>query len=265
MDTSFARGVISAAVEGSTLTITIDNPAKRGALQPDSYRAIGDLVRSASNDASIRAVIITGDSTAFSSGMDVDAFAGAAADSPPEMGVADTLYDIEYMAGVLTRSPLPVIAAVEGACAGIGASVAFLADIIIAGENAFFTIPFTKIGLIPDGGAAVTLAASVGRHRAMAMALLHSRIPAAEAHEYGLVAEVAPDALARAREIADSLVGSPREALGRAKAAVNQASLAGLSQSLATEAQIQTRLRGTAEHREGVSAFRERRAPRFPG
>ncbi|WJY68624.1 enoyl-CoA hydratase-related protein [Corynebacterium auris] len=260
--TRFARGVISAAVEESTLTITIVNPAKRGALEPESYKAIGDLIRAAGNDAAIRAVIITGDDTAFSSGMDIDSFSDPGA--PVEMGVVETMDEIAYMATAITRSPVPVIAAVEGACAGIGASVAFLADIIVAGEKAFFTIPFTAIGLIPDGGAAATLAASIGRHRAMAMTLLHTRIPAEDARAFGLVAETAPVALKRAREIALGFHSSPREALGRAKAAVNRASLSALPDALACEAQIQTRLLGTAEHKEGVSAFRERRTARFP-
>lgn len=262
MDTSLARGIITASVEGSTATIAINNPAKRGALEPDSYRTIGDLVRSASNDTSVRAVIITGDSSAFSSGMDLDAFEHI--EVPGEMGVVGTMDDIEYMANAITRAPVPVIAAVEGACAGIGASLAFLCDLIIAGEKAFFTIPFTAIGLVPDGGAVATLAASIGRHRAMAMAMLHTRIPAAEAVAHGLVTETAPDALTRAREIAGDFRSSPREALGRTKAAVNRAALAQLPEALAAEAQVQSRLLSSADHREGLAAFRERRIPSLP-
>ncbi|WP_115685994.1 enoyl-CoA hydratase-related protein [Corynebacterium senegalense] len=256
MDTSLARGVVAAAVDGPVATVTITNPAKRGALEPDSYRTIGDLVRSAANDTSIRAVIITGDSNAFSSGMDLAAFEGI--EVPGELGVMETMDDIEYMAKAITRAAVPVIAAVEGACAGIGASVAFLCDLIVAGEKAFFTVPFTAIGLVPDGGAVATLAASVGRHRAMAMALLHTRIPAAQALEHGLVAETAPDALGRAREIAAHLARTPREAVGRTKAAVNRATLAQLPQALETEALVQTRLLGTPEHAVGVAAFRGR-------
>ena len=262
MDTSLARGIIAAGVDGATATITIRNPVKRNALEPESYRVIGDLVRSAGNDRAIRAVIITGEAGAFSSGMDLAAFSGVAV--PGELGVVDTLVDIEHMATSITRAPVPVIAAVEGACAGIGASLAFLCDLIVAGEDAFFTIPFTAIGLVPDGGAVATLAASVGRHRAMSMALLHSRIPAAEARDHGLVTEVTPDPLARAREIAAGFSSAPREALGRTKAAVNRASLAQLPQALEAEAIVQTRLLGTPEHAEGVAAFMERRQARFP-
>ncbi|WP_291314272.1 enoyl-CoA hydratase-related protein [Corynebacterium sp. UBA2622] len=261
MDTSLARGIISATVDGPVAAITIANPAKRNALEPESYRVIGDLVRSAGNDPGIRGVVITGDSAAFSSGMDLAAFSGV--DVPGEPGVVETMVDIEYMATAITRAPVPVIAAVEGACAGIGASLCFLCDLIVAGESAFFTIPFTAIGLMPDGGAVATLSASVGRHRAMQMALLHSRIPAEQARQYGLVAEVAAGARERAVEITRGFAASPREALARTKAAVNRASLAQLPQALETEAAVQTRLLGTPEHAEGVAAFIEHRPPRF--
>lgn len=264
MDTSLARGIIAASVDGPVLTITIDNPGKRGALLPDSYRAIGDLVRSASSDPAVRAVIITGDDKAFSSGMDIDVFLDEGTrQTHPELGVRDTLIDIEYMAQSIVRAAVPVIAAVEGACVGIGASVAFLCDLIVASEKAFFTLPFTAIGLIPDGGVLATLTASVGRHRAMDMVLRHTRISARDAYDFGLVTQLAPDALATARDIAQGLTLSPREAVGRTKAAVNQASLAQMSRSLESEAMVQTRLLGSPEHAEGAAAFREKRRPRF--
>ncbi|GAB3078035.1 enoyl-CoA hydratase/isomerase family protein [Corynebacterium aquatimens] len=265
MDTSSSSPIITAEVDGTIATIRISNPEKRNALRADSYRAIGELVLRAGNDASIRAVIITGDDTAFCAGMDVESFANAEEFNVAPHGVAPALVDIEMMADAITRCPIPVIAAVEGACAGIGASVAFATDIIIASEEAFVVLPFGRIGLMPDGGAVATAAASMGRHRAMALVLAQLPLSAKEALAAGLVAKLSPkgQALATAQELARSFSTSPRGALAATKAAVNKAALRGFNESLAFEAQTQTALLGTEEHQQGVAAFLNKRTHQF--
>lgn len=265
MDTTSSSRIISASVEGTICTIRIDNPEKRNALLSDSYRAIGELVLAAGNDPKIRAVIITGDEKAFCAGMDIDVFNETADFEVGPLGTAPSMVDIEMMANAITRSPIPVLAAVEGACAGIGASVAFATDLIIAAEDAFVVLPFGRIGLMPDGGAVATAAASMGRHRAMALVLAQTPISAKEAFAAGLVAKVTEkgQALATAQAIAQTFSASPRGALAVTKAAVNKASLSHLGDSLALECVEQTALLGTAEHKKGVKAFLEKRTEHF--
>lgn len=246
--------------DGTTEVIRISNPAKRNALEPESYWSLGDAVRAAEMRPEIRCIIITGDETAFCSGMDLTAFMSDGSDQ----ATAHSLAGIEHIINAVVRAEVPVIAAAEGAVAGIGASLASACDLIVAGQNTFITLPFGRIGLMPDGGAVASLAASVGRHRAMQIALRQERIPAAEAEAMGLVAAVADgSALDLALEWAEEFRGSPRAALAETKRGVNRASLSHLPQSLAEEARAQVALRQSPDHIEGVTAFLERRAPKF--
>lgn len=251
----------TSGMEGTTEIVRISNPAKRNALEPDSYWAIGDAVRAASTRPEIRCVIITGDESAFCSGMDLAAFIAGGS----EEAAAHSLAGIEHVINAITRADVPVIAAAEGAVAGIGASLASACDVIVASDNSFITLPFGRIGLMPDGGAVATLAASVGRHRAMQIALRQERIPAADAQHMGLVAEVvaAGAALETALQWAEEFRGSPRGAITETKRGINRVTLGQLALSLAEETRAQTALTQTEEHKEGVRAFMERRAPTF--
>lgn len=255
----FKGNITSEAVEDGAVTIVrISNPAKRNALEPDSYWSIGDAVNAADADPATRCIIVTGDDAAFCSGMDLSVFLSG----EEEIG-AGNFTAIEHMVNAITRASVPVVAAAEGAVAGIGASLACACDLIVAGQKTFITLPFGRIGLMPDGGAVATLAASVGRHRAMQLVLRQERIPAAEAVKAGLFAEVADNALDRALEYARDFCHSPRGALAEAKRAVNRVSLTQLPLSLAEEARAQTELAHTQEHLQGVQAFMERREVTF--
>lgn len=254
------KGNITSETRGTTEIVRISNPAKRNALEPDSYWAIGDAVNAANANPEIRCVIITGDESAFCSGMDLQAFLS---ENSAE-AASHSLGGIEHVIYAITRADVPVIAAAEGAIAGIGASLACACDLIVAGQSAFITLPFGRIGLMPDGGAVATLAASVGRHRAMLLVLRQERIPAADAIKMGLVAEITEGpALDLALEWAEEFRFSPRGAVAQTKRAVNRVSLPQLPLSLAEEAREQTLLTQSAEHKEGVAAFLERRAPKF--
>lgn len=255
------KGNITSLIDGSLAIVRISNPAKRNALEPDSYWAIGDAVQSANANPDVRCVIVTGDEKAFCSGMDIEAFAG---ESTAEVA-AHSLGGIEHMIGSITRADVPVIAAAEGAVAGVGASLACACDLIVAAESSFITLPFGRIGLMPDGGAVATLAASIGRHRTMQLVLLQERIPAADAVNFGLFADVTADgeALDRAKQWAESFSASPRGALAQTKRAVNRVALTELPNSLINEARFQTELLQSPGHKEGVAAFMEHRAPKF--
>lgn len=255
------KGNITSLIDGAVALVRISNPSKRNALEPDSYWSIGDAVQAANANPEVRCIIVTGDEKSFCSGMDIEAFTG---ESTAEVA-AHSLAGIEHMIGSITRADVPVIAAAEGAVAGVGASLACACDLIVAAESAFITLPFGRIGLMPDGGAVATLAASIGRHRAMQLVLLQERIPAADAVDFGLFADATPTggALAKAKEWAESFSASPRGAVAETKRAVNRVSLTELPNSMVNEARFQTELLQSPGHKEGVAAFLERRAPKF--
>jgi enoyl-CoA hydratase len=161
--------------------------------------------------------------------------------------------------------PQPVVAVVGGPAAGVGASLALSCDVVLASEKAFFMLAFTKIGLMPDGGASALIAAAVGRIRAMRMALLAERIPAAEAFEWGLVTAVYPvDQFdAEVDTVVSTLVSGPVVALRKSKQAINAATLTELEAALEREKQGQLVLIDSHDFREGTRAFQQRRAAKF--
>jgi enoyl-CoA hydratase len=161
--------------------------------------------------------------------------------------------------------PKPVVAVVHGPAAGVGVSLALACDIVLASDTAYFLLAFTKIGLMPDGGASALVAASIGRARAMKMALLAERLPANEAFECGLVSSVHPaDGLeAEAAAVIERLATGPAAALRTTKQAINAATLTELAGALARETEGQLMLLHNKDFREGTRAFQERRSPVF--
>ena len=158
----------------------------------------------------------------------------------------------------------PVVV-VQGPAAGVGASLALASDVVLASEKAFFLLAFTKIGLMPDGGASALIAAAVGRIRAMRMALMAERISAADAYGWGLVTAVYPaDQFdAEVSSVISTLVAGPAVALRKTKDAINAATLVQLEPALEREKQGQLVLIDSNDFREGTRAFQQRRAAKF--
>lgn len=253
--------IISTTLEGAVATVRIENPSARNAVDRFAMQALADEVTAAARRPEVRAVVITGGTRAFC--------AGAALGNDDAELTADPANTVMAAAGAMIRAvveaPVPVIAAVEGAAAGIGASLAFACDLVVASETAFFLLPFGRIGLVPDGGIALTAAASLGRARTMELALRQERLAAAEAAQAGAVSVVVPEgeALGRAQEWAAEFSGSSRRALAETKAAVNRVTIGRLAETLEEETRLQSELLGTEDYREGVAAFLERRTPKF--
>jgi enoyl-CoA hydratase len=157
------------------------------------------------------------------------------------------------------------VAVVQGPAAGVGASLALACDVVLASEKAFFMLAFTKIGLMPDGGASALIAAAVGRIRAMRMALLAERISAVEAHEWGLVTAVYPaDQFdAEVDKVVATLASGPAVALRKTKQAINAATLTELEAALEREKQGQLVLISSTDFHEGTKAFQQRRPAKF--
>jgi enoyl-CoA hydratase len=248
---------IRVARDGPVVRVELHRPARLNALTPAAMTRLAD--RLAALDDSVRVVVLTGAGRAFCAGADIS-------------GEVDgdglrTLEEGNRVVELITSMPRAVVAAVNGPAAGIGCSLALACDIVVAAESAYFYLPFTGIGLMPDGGATLLVPANIGRARAMHMALLPERVGAAEAYRMGLVYRVVGDDgfAAAVDEVVARLAGSAALAAAATKRAVNAATLHRLPAALAAEHDGQRDLMGTDDAREGVAAFAERRPPRFTG
>jgi enoyl-CoA hydratase len=245
------------------LSVTMNRPDSLNSLTAAMLTGIADALEQSAGDPRVRVVRLGGAGRGFSSG------AGISEEDHANPGASGTPADVLDAANRAVRSivnlPQPVVAVVQGPCAGVGASLALACDVVLASEKAFFMLAFTKIGLMPDGGASALIAAAVGRIRAMRMALLAERIPASEAYEWGLVTAVYPlDAFdAEVASVISTLVSGPAVSLRKTKDAINAATLAELEGALEREKQGQLVLINSHDFREGTKAFQQRRAAKF--
>ena len=246
--------------DGAVLTITLNRPDVLNAFNSALHAALAAALKEA-RDPAARAVVITGAGRGFCAGQDLAEFTDM-----PDVG--DSLRDT-YHPNVLAIRALekPVIASVNGACAGAGLSLACACDIRIAADSAAFVPGFVGIGLIPDSGGSYFVHRLLGTARAFEWMTSNRRLTAAEALEWGLVSEVvAADALLeRTAELAATYAAAPTKAIGMTKRLFDHADTATLEEQLEREAQLQSAATQTADFREGVAAFREKRPPSFTG
>jgi 2-(1,2-epoxy-1,2-dihydrophenyl)acetyl-CoA isomerase len=250
-------------VDGPVATLTLDRPAALNALTVDLKVALLGALDDIAASSGIRSVVLTGAGRAFCAGQDL-----AERDDPGAAPLDDELRDrYNPIVRRLRTMDQPVIAAVNGVAAGAGASLAFACDLRIAAAGARFVLAFGRIGLVPDSGATWFLPRLVGAARATDIALVGDPIDAPSALAMGLVSRVVPDdALAsEARTMAVQLGDAAPLATAATKHALERAWTTDLEAALAEEARLQGRLGGTADHAEGLAAFREKRAPRFRG
>ena len=243
------------------LRLTLDRPDTLNALTAEDADRLAEELEGAAARDDVRAVLVAGAGEAFCSGADLS---GADAHEHFDVTSLDRANRIVRAVTMLDR---PVVAAVRGVAAGVGCSLALACDLVVAAESARFLLVFSRIGLMPDGGATATVAASVGRARAMRMALLGEGLSGQEAYDAGLVSHVATDA--EHAEVVEGLVrrvaSGPPLAYAATKKAVNAATLEHLEDALARERSGQTVLLRTADAAEGMRAFAERRRPEFRG
>lgn len=253
--------------EGGVLTITFNRPEVLNALNERMVGELGDALKLAERDAAIRCVVLIGSGRGFSSGQDLAAFLTLRGEGGAGM-MREHLKN-GYNRIILRMRGLekPIIAGMNGAAAGVGLSIALAADIRIAADNASFTTGFSRIGLAPDGGMSFMLPLLVGLGRAAELAFTAERIDAAEAHRLGIVNRVVPAAElgAATGALAVQLAAMPTRALGLTKRAFNRALLPDLETLLDYEAHIQEIAGRTADHREGVDAFLNKRPANFTG
>src|SRR5436190_10580540 len=208
---------LSVDLADGVLSVTLNRPDSLNSLTAAMLKGIADALQQAAGDRQVKVVRLGGAGRGFSSG------AGISEQDHANPGASGTPADVLDAANGAVRSivslPQPVVAVVQGPAAGVGVSLALASDVVLASENAFFMLAFTKIGLMPDGGASALIAASIGRHRAMRMALLAERIPAQEAFDWGLVTAVYPadEFDAEVATVVSTLVSGPAVALRKTK------------------------------------------------
>jgi 2-(1,2-epoxy-1,2-dihydrophenyl)acetyl-CoA isomerase len=244
------------------LTLTLNRPHVLNAITPDLLDSLGEALRSAGEDDTVRVVIITGAGRGFCSGQDLR----SAAESG-NLDVQSVLRDHYAPAIRLMRSlEKPIIAAVNGVAAGAGFSLALAADFRIAAESATFVQAFVRIGLIPDMGSTYFLPRLIGMARATELAMLGDTVTAARALEIGLINAVVADQRLgdEAALLAARLAKGPRS-IGLIKRALEPSLTNDLSAQLAVEETVQAEATGTADFYEGVGAFLGKRQARFTG
>jgi enoyl-CoA hydratase len=248
-------------VAEGVLTLTLDRPDRLNALTDALSDRLAEELELAAGRDDVRVVVLTGSGSAFSAGADV-----AGADAHERFDVT-ALDRANRIIRAVVRLDKPCVAAVNGIAAGVGCSIALACDLVVAARSSAFLLAFARIGLMPDGGATATVAASIGRARAMRVALLGEPLPAQDAYDAGLVSHlVADDRLeTTVRELAGRLAAGPPLAYAATKKAVNEATLGHLHDALERERTGQTILLRTHDVAEGMRAFGEKRAPRFTG
>jgi enoyl-CoA hydratase/carnithine racemase len=247
---------ISVEQDGAVLRIRLDRPEKLNAVDTPMLDELSAHIHGAEADTSVRAVLLTGAGRGFCSGGDLTGSDTA--------GAADAA---NRVVRAITSLPKPVVAGVHGAAVGFGCALALSSDLVVAAPSAYFQLAFTRVGLMPDGGASALLPGLIGRARTARMALTAERVSAATAFEWGMISYFTgeEDYQSVLADVLRSVSGGPTLAFGWTKRALAAAALTELEPVQAIEAEGQLALIDTADFREGARAFRERRTPEFRG
>ncbi len=253
-------------VDEGVATVTFHRPEKLNAFNDQMIKETTHALKTASRDTAVRAIVLTGHGRGFSAGQDL--LEAAASAGQPDKALGDHLrHTYHVLINQMLTTDKPIIGVVNGIAAGIGMSIALMTDLRLMSDQAAFTLGFTKIGLIPDGGANWVLTRMIGYPRAYEMALSSEKITAVQALEWGMINKVVPhDQLgeittAYARQIA----AGPTLAFGLTKRAMLQGMSQTLTENLYYEAHLQTIAGRSEDCREGVMSFVEKRPALFRG
>ena len=249
----------------SWVEITLNRPDRLNSFNEQMHRALRSALEAA-RDNGPRAVLLTGAGRGFCAGQDLGDRDPSKMDGPPDLSVTvRTFY--APLVRLIRGMDCPVICAVNGVAAGAGANLALACDIVLAAESAKFIQSFSKVGLIPDTGGSWHLPRLLGEARAKGLALTATPVAAAQAEDWGLIWKSVPDEelMSEARGLAASLAAGPTLGLSLTKKAIQAAATNTLDTQLDLEADMMKRCGESADYAEGVSAFLNKRAPKFQG
>jgi 2-(1,2-epoxy-1,2-dihydrophenyl)acetyl-CoA isomerase len=254
------------SMKAGVLTLTLNRPEKLNAFNPEMHQALRAGLERAADEDEVRAVLLTGAGRGFCAGQDLserDVSAGAA---PIDLSVSLGSH-YNPLVRRLRALPKPIVCAVNGVAAGAGANIALACAMVLAARSARFVQAFSRIGLVPDSGGTYFLPRLVGTARAMALAMLGESLSAPEAEQWGLIWKAVEDdrLAAEAGALAGRLARGPTKGYGLLKKALYASSGNSLDAQLDLERDLQREAGLSDDYREGVSAFKEKREPRFSG
>ena len=244
-------------------TLTLNRPSVLNAFNRELSGELVEALQRIAVDEWVRAVVLTGNGRGFCAGQDL-AEAIPKGDENPDLGEIVKAVYTPVIRAIRTLEK-PVVCAVNGIAAGAGAQLALLCDIVVASPAASFVWSFTKIGVIPDTGGTFLLPRMVGLQRAAALTMLHDKLTAEQAREWGLVYKVADPVLEAAMEIANRLAKMPTRAIGLTKRGFNQALGVDLEAAMAFEENLQREAGLSGDYKEGLNAFLAKRQPVYQG
>jgi 2-(1,2-epoxy-1,2-dihydrophenyl)acetyl-CoA isomerase len=249
--------------ENGVVTLTLNRPKAFNSFNREMAFALIERLDACAKDATVRAIVLTGEGRAFCAGQDLK-------EATEDNGISFEMILNEHYNPIIKAIRTikkPVLAAVNGVAAGAGANIAFACDITIAKKSASFTQAFSKIGLVPDSGGTFFLPRLVGMQRATAMMMLSNKITAKGAAEMGLIYQMVEDEdfEEQVNNLASSLAKMPTKALGMTKELINAGMHNDLDSQLEMEGKYQIEASESADYKEGVNAFLEKRKPDFTG
>jgi len=246
--------------------VTLNRPDRLNSFTTQMHGELRDALSRVAAGGDARVLLLTGEGRAFCAGQDLSDRAVAPGAAPVDLG-ASIEENYRPLVLALRDLPLPVVCAVNGVAAGAGANIALACDIVIAAKSASFIQAFCKIGLVPDSGGTYFLPRLVGAARAMGLAMLGDRLSAEQAAAWGLIWKCVDDGEfgATTDALAAQLADAPTAGLAAIKRALYASSGNTLEQQLDVERDAQRALGYSADYREGVAAFLDKRAPRFSG
>jgi len=257
-------------VDGSIATLTMNRPEARNALSMEMRTQLDEAFHQLEFDKSIRCIVLTGAGEHFMAGGDVKSFNDLLADTDPadiEPYFLHRIHDLHTMMFSMRRMPKPIVAKVRGAAAGAGVSLAAACDLVIASDDAFFTLAYCHIGTTPDGSSSFHLPRAIGIKRAMELTLLGDRYTAQQMADMGLVNFVVPTAEIddACGKLAKRLANGPTHVYGNAKKLMYRSLENEFESQLQMEAEMFADCAKRGDFREGVAAFAEKRKANFTG